>query len=53
MVFLGRNIWNIPNLFVHLQRQKEVLIAWTSTSGGSQDQPQNTVAERKITKILF
>ena len=21
MVFLGRNIWNIPNLFVHLQRQ--------------------------------
>ena len=48
----GGKIWEFREFFLSLQRQKEVLIAWTSTSGGSQDQPQNTVAEGKITKIL-
>jgi len=33
MVFWGSKVWNIPNLFVHLQRQNRILA--TPLSAGS------------------
>ena len=41
----------ITEKFLSLQRQKEVLIAWTSTSEGLKDLPQSPVAEGKCHQV--